>query len=376
MIRYPSPRISVLVPSVLMALFVLVAATCQVGAQDSQPSPPEATPERVTVGVRLSAPFVIAEGDGFTGLSVELWEDLASRLGLQWDYRTYDTARALVDATAAGEVDVAVTNLTVTEKRAQRVDFTQPWFDGGLRILTRTDQGSSFWDVIAGLRDSGYLRAYAWIGFVILAATLGMTIFYRRFDNDFPARWRDGLAESFYNVMVVVTSGRMAISKNLFGWVGRIFQGIWLLAGVALIAYVTSTVTSVMTALAITNQINSVDDLPGKTVGVLDGSVGEDYAEEAGLRILAFPDLDNAADALLDGTVAAIIADTAVLEYYAKTHADQPLEVVGRIFEPSKYAFATTRNDGLRRPLTIEILKAHEADEIEELRIKYFGEGS
>ena len=40
-------------------------------------------------------------------------------------------------------------------------------------------------------------------------------------------------------------------------------------------AYVTSSVTSVMTTLSLTNQINSVADLPGKSIGVFAGSVAE-----------------------------------------------------------------------------------------------------
>ncbi|WEX11082.1 transporter substrate-binding domain-containing protein [Chelativorans sp. AA-79] len=359
----------------LISVTMLAGVLGQAGAQESSP-PSAAAGRAVTVGVRVSPPFVMRTDDGFTGLAVELWEALAPRLGLAWEYEGYDTVRDLVAAAAAGEVDVAVTNLTVTENRARRIDFTQPWFDGGLRILTNSDRGTGFQAVFAGLRDSGFLRAYAWIGLIILAATVLMTLFYRRFDSDFPTRWRDGFAESFYNVMVIATSGRMAPGRNFFGWIGRIFQGIWLFAGIALIAYVTSTVTSVMTTLSLTNQIHGVDDLAGKTVGVLEGSVSEDFAREAGLRYQAFLQIDEAAEALLRGRIAAVIEDTGVIEYYAKTHPDLPLDVVGRIFEPDKYAFGLPRNSDLVRPLTIEILRSHEQDEIQDLRTKYFGDDS
>ncbi len=255
-----------------------------------------------------------------------IWEDLATKLGRQFSYVEFETVRDLVQATAAANIDVAVTNLTINQARAERVDFTQPWFDGGDRIMVGTDRGSSFGSLIAGLSDAGFLEAYAWIASVIVVATVLLTLFDRRFDESFPKRWGDGIAESFYTVMSVATSGRPPSRKNLFGWIGRIWQGVWLVCGVAVVAYVTSSVTSVMTTLSLTNQITSLDDLSSQPVGVMAGTVQEDFAQSERLRARSYPGIDSAVEALVNGDVAAIIHDAPVLEYYAHTHSDQPGE--------------------------------------------------
>src|SRR5690606_14012337 len=129
--------------------------------------------------------------------------------------------------------------------------------------------------------DAGLLTAYAWLVLVIIVATIGITFFDRYFDKGFPRRWREGLAESFYTVMSVVTSGKSPARKNLFGWMGRIWQALWLVTGIAVLAYVTSSVTSVMTTLQLTDRINSIADLPGTTVGVAQGSTADEFAERA-----------------------------------------------------------------------------------------------
>jgi polar amino acid transport system substrate-binding protein len=175
--------------------------------------------------------------------------------------------------------------------------------------------------------------------------------------------------------MSVATSGRAA-RKNLFGWVGRIWQALWLVCGVAVLAYITSSVTSVMTTLALTNQINSLADLPGKTVGVFTGSVAEEFARESALRRRSFDHIDEAVSTLLDGRIAAIVGDAPVLEYYANSHPDTPVAVVGPIFEPDKYGFGLTLDSELTRPLTVEIIGAHEDGLVEQLREKYFGDRS
>ena len=329
--------------------------------------------ESLKVGVFVNPPFVMREDGRYTGMAVELWETLATKLGREFTYAEFETIHDLVQATAAGNIDVAVTNLTINQARAERVDFTQPWFDGGDRIMVATDRGSDLGSLIAGLSDAGFLTAYAWIALVIVVATVLLTLFDRRFDESFPKRWRDGIAESFYSVMSVATSGRPPARKNLFGWIGRIWQGLWLVCGIAVLAYVTSSVTSVMTTLSLTNQINGLADLADKPVGVLTGTVQEDFARSEGLRARSYPGIDRAVEALVKGDVAAIIHDAPVLEYYAHTHSDQPVNVVGRLFEKDKYGFALPRRSALTRPLTVELLGAHDADQIEELRTKYFG---
>ncbi|QDH71511.1 transporter substrate-binding domain-containing protein [Marilutibacter alkalisoli] len=359
-------------PAFLAALLVLAGAG-SVHAQDASAdtAPPSG---QLTVGVYVSPPFVMKEDDRYTGMAIDLWEHMSGQLDLQSRYVELDTIGALVDAAASGEIDVAVTNLTITRSRVERIDFTQPWFDAGLRIMVRQEQGSSFRDLVAGLRESGHLKAYAWIAFVIVIASALLTVFDRRFDKDFPRRWRDGVAESFYTVMSVATSGKTPSRKNLFGWIGRIWQGAWLVCGIAVLAYVTSSVTSVMTTLSLTNQINSVADLSGRPVGVRTGSVAEEYARDANLDTRTFAHIEEAVEALAAGRVTAIIGDAPVLEYYAHVNPDQPVSVVGAIFRPDKYGFGLSHRNELTRPLTVEVIGARRSGLAEELRARYFGD--
>ncbi|MBN9671578.1 transporter substrate-binding domain-containing protein [Labrenzia aggregata] len=359
---------------VLIVLFFLTGAPlrAQESGGNQAPSLP-ASP--VTVGLYVSPPFVMKGEEGaYTGMAVDLWEGLAEKNGLQFEYRAFPTIRELVDATADGSIGVAVTNLTITRKRADRIDFTQPWFDAGLRILVPGSQGATFSEVFEGLSDSGYLRAYGWLGLVIVVATALMTLFDRRFDKGFPTGWPEGLSESFYSVMSVVTSGKAPSRKNLFGWPGRIWQALWLVCGIAVMAYVTSSVTSVMTTLSLTNQINGIADLPGKTIGVFSGSVAEEYARNAGWSHLGYDDIDSAVAALNGGEIDAVVGDAPVLEYYAHTHPREDVEVVGPIFEPDKYGFALAHGSPWTRPMTLELLTAHENELIEDLRVRYFGD--
>lgn len=350
--------------AVLLGLMVFCAPPA--GAQPVEP-------RQLTVGVWVNPPFVMKEGDHYTGMAIDLWEKMAARLGAQPRYVEKGTIGELVDATARGDVDVAVGNITVTRDRAERIDFTHPWFDTGLRVMVSERHGSGFSDFIGGMERSGHLKVYAGIALIILAATFALTLFDRRFDQDFPHRWRDGLAQSFYSVMSVA-SGKASGRKQMFGWIGRVWQGLWLVCGIAVLAYVTSSVTSVMTTLSLgKDQIHGIADLSGHPIGVLAGSVGHQYASETGLDSHPYAHVDEAAEALAGGRVDAIVGDAPVLEYFAHEHPDRQLSVVGAIFKPDKYAFGLPRGSDLARELSVELIGAHDDNEIREIRTRYFG---
>jgi polar amino acid transport system substrate-binding protein len=355
---------------VVIALTVVSISLCaleEARSQETTASPP------LRVGVYVSPPFVTRIGENsYSGMAIDLWTEVARRIGVTFDYREYDTVRDVLRDTAAGTLDAAVTNVTITRDRAEAAAFTQPWYDGGLRIMVHTEGSGGFWGIFTGLESAGHLRAYAWLILVILVATVGLTLFDRKFDSEFPKRWREGLAESLHHVMSIATSGR-ASRKNLFGWLGRIWQSVWLVVGVAVIAYITSSVTSVMTAVSLTGDIHSLSDLPGRTTAVFTGTVAEDYARELGLPTRSYPNIDASVEALEAGEVDAIVADAPILEHYAHTNADRRVDVVGNIFHPDKYGFAFPHDSELVHAVTLEILALQETGVLQDMKQRYFG---
>jgi len=81
---------------------------------------------------------------------------------------------------------------------------------------------------------------------VIALLTLLVTIFERKHNPDFPKTWHAGLAEAFYYVVSLALTGKSAY-KGFPGALGRLTLVVWMLAGMVMVAHVTSTITSAMT---------------------------------------------------------------------------------------------------------------------------------
>lgn len=331
--------------------------------------------DSLRIGTYDSAPFVIY-GKRTSGMAIELWEFIAKKYNLKYKYIEYPSTNDLIEATERGDLDIAITNLTITEKRAMKVHFTQPWFQGGLRLMIDLKNQGGFASIIKGLYDSGFIHAYSILILAILLGSILITIFDRKFNPDYPKTWKEGFAEGFYSVMSIVTSGKSPNRKNYFGWLGRIWQGIWLVCGVTILAFVTSSVTSVMTTTQLNYQIDSLEDIGQNLIGVHQNTEAEDFAKDRKLNYVVFPNLKSAVDALQNKKIIAVLGDDPILRYYASENPDKRLKVVGRNITYDKYGFALPIKSELNRPITLAVLNAVDSGFIDELKIKYFGENN
>ncbi len=365
-----------LIRHAMLTLFLAALTLGDAWAAAPPPPPPAsaaaALPASVKVGVLVLPPFVEQTGTGYTGMAINIWQSIASEIGVTYQYQSFDTVPALLDAVATHKIDVAVGNIAITEDRLLRMDFTQPWFDSGQRVMIDQSHHAGLGALIGNLARSGHLQVYLWIIILIAIATIALTIFDRYFDEEFHQEWHKGFIESFYHVISVTTSGKTS-HKRLFGVYGRIIAAMWMICGVAVVAYITSSITSVMTTTSLTSQVTSTASLPGKTVGVLKGTVGEAYCFDEALTCLSYDTPAALVQALRDGTIDAIIGDAASLQYYAHTHPALPVAVVGALFRREKIGFAAPLGSPLTRPMSLAIVAAMQNGFIDRLQAKYFG---
>ena len=356
------------IASGLAALLFLAAATCIANAQSSAtPQPP------LKVGIYIHEPFVLESGKGYQGFSIDLWKGIAGDLGRGSDFTPYPSIPDLLQAVSSGKVDVGVSGIFVTEERLKIVDFSQPFLHGGLQVMVHEKRGSSFMKVWNGLRESGHLKIFGLGICVILAATILLTLAERRWNQEFHADWANGLAESFYHVMSIVMTGKSS-HKGLPGPWGRVLAAVWIAFGVGVVAYITSSVTSIMTVNSLEGVIKGPRDLPGHRVGIIPGTVGAQYCSDQHLDTTSFSSLPEAVTTLVGKRIDAIVLDAMTLQWYDTSHPELPITEVGSIFDKKSYAFALPMGSPLRQEINKSLLKQNESGFLETLRKQYFGD--
>lgn len=72
------------------------------------------------------------------GFDMDILAEVAKRAGFEYDLNTMDF-NGIIPALQTGNVDVALAGITITEAREKIVDFSDPYYDSGLRILVRAN---------------------------------------------------------------------------------------------------------------------------------------------------------------------------------------------------------------------------------------------
>jgi len=99
---------------------------------------PQGQDQALRVATMPLEPFVIEEGDRLAGFSVDLWDAVARRLGVEYRWVEVGSVDDLLAAVREGRADVGIAGISMTSEREQAVDFTMPFFNAGLRIMTST----------------------------------------------------------------------------------------------------------------------------------------------------------------------------------------------------------------------------------------------
>lgn len=74
------------------------------------------------------------------GFDMEIIREVADRAGFDIDLNTMDF-NGIIPALQSGNVDIAIAGITITDEREEIVDFSDPYYDSGLRLLVREGNG-------------------------------------------------------------------------------------------------------------------------------------------------------------------------------------------------------------------------------------------
>lgn len=104
----------------------------------------------LTVGANIgNVPWEFEDGDGkVVGFEIDLVNEIAKRLGKSVEF-VNTPFNGLFPAVQSGRINMAVSSITITEKRLESVSFAQPYYDSDQSLTVTAASG------IAGLKDMG-----------------------------------------------------------------------------------------------------------------------------------------------------------------------------------------------------------------------------
>lgn len=79
-------------------------------------------------------PFEFKQDGKYTGFDIQLWEAIAKQANLKFEWQPMDF-NGIIPGLQTKAIDAALAGITMTEKRAEVIDFSDPYYESGLAIL-------------------------------------------------------------------------------------------------------------------------------------------------------------------------------------------------------------------------------------------------
>ncbi len=334
-------------------------------------APGLAAPQVLKVGVSGSAPFVIADVDGLEGISVQIWEETASRLDRPFLYVPQPNSKANLEAVSQGEVDLAIGPISITPDRLAnpKIDFTQPYFHGqeGLMIPM---QAPSLWSRFSPFFGWAALSSLG--GLMVLLFVVGNLIWLaerRRNPENFPRAYFQGVGNGMWFALVTLTTvgygDRAPTSRT-----GRTIAGIWMLMSLLALSSITAGLASAFTVSLSKLEPSAIRErsyLRNKTLAVVAGTTSETWAKVYGARPKEADSLIKAIALLTSGDVDAVLFDRAPLRYYLQQNPKAPFKMAPFALSTQTYGFVVPVNSKLRTPIDVELLQLQRSGEVKQI---------
>ncbi|MBM7692165.1 polar amino acid transport system substrate-binding protein [Peribacillus deserti] len=115
----------------LFLILILVLAACGNGNNADEKD------KVYKVGVDTTyPPFEFKEGDEYKGIDIDLINTIAKDQGFKIELSPMDFG-GIIPAMQAGELDLAIAGMSITDDRKKVVDFSKPYFEAGLSLVVK-----------------------------------------------------------------------------------------------------------------------------------------------------------------------------------------------------------------------------------------------
>jgi len=330
--------------------------------------------KNVIVGTKPAPPFSYKNEKGvWTGISIDLWRNIANELGWQYELKEYDL-KGLLKAVENKSVDFGVAAITITPARENVFDFSHAFYHTGLGIAVPIKQQSSpVLTIVKQVFSFQFLGYLLTLIFTLLCVGFLIWLAERRKN---PGQYRTGLRgvlDGFWWSAVTMTTVGYGdtVPKSSFG---RLIALIWMFMAIIIISFFTAGIASSLTVSKLDYGVKCFDDLNNVVVGSLEKSTTTRYLQNKNIQPKTFSSVLEGMESLADGKIDAMVHDRPILQFYANTKLKGKVTVIKAMFNPQSYGIAMPAKTPYRETINQELLKRWTNEEYwKKLTHRYLG---
>ncbi len=335
--------------------------------------------EPLTLAVHEMVPMVMYEEGELTGFDIDFWNMVAEEIGCDYEPEAVASVGELIERTSTGEFKAGIAGITITAEREEIVDFSLPYYDGGLAIMIE-NKGANIFQMAAHIVNTeGFNSFVIVVVFIYFLLPFLIWLIERLFhptkkdreDGNISRRFWPGYGEAQQFIHCSVTT----IGEGYFSvrsWPARYLMMPMSYVGFAVIGTIIGFFGAISFNSAQIAQMENAEDLVGHSVAVV-GDTTSDFAVQAvGVSPVRVSDDTDGFNLVLQGSVEALVFDKPTLDYLAQ-HEGEGRVVVTDTFTTERYGVVLPPDSPLKEPVNRAILTIMQDGRYDLLMEKYFG---
>ena len=333
--------------------------------------------QKLKVGVAGSPPFVIKEEGELTGISIDIWKEIALRGQFNYEFIPQENVSDGLNAVADRKLDILIGPISITPDRLAReqIEFTQPYYISNFGLLLPALK-PSLWSRVAPLFGIAALSSITLL--IILLFIVGNLIWLaerRRNPEQFPRDYSSGVRNGIWFALVTLTTvgygDRTPVTKT-----GQFIAGVWMVVTLVTVSSLTAGLASALTTIIsgenAKEQFKTLNDLAGANMAVVTDTSGADLAQDYGVRETKKETLEQAINLLIEDKTAGVIFDLPALKYYLSQHPELKLRISNLILGSDTYGFVIPiNNNAFKKKLNVLLLEMRDEREDQKIADKW-----
>lgn len=345
----------------LLSAFLLLLTSLQLAAQTKDP---------LTMATVHRPPFAFTDGPEMRGFSIDLMRAIGDGIEREIVFTPKDAFGDMFVDVKSGAADGAVANISITTEREQEMDFSQPIFGSGIKILM-VDEGSSFGLLAALLtRDIGII-ILSGLAMLFLGGLL-MWVFERRHQEYFNRPAKEAMFPSFWWALNLVVNGGFE-ERVPQSPLGRIFAVVLVVSSLFIVSIFVASITAATTVNALNSNVQNLSDLERQRVGTVDGSTSASFLKSNGLQFTGYDSPQTMFNGFETNEVDVLVFDGPILAYYQQTQSGPKVRLLERTYRPESYGIVLQSGSPLKEEVDRVLLKLKVDGTYDDLLSKWFG---
>ena len=295
--------------------FVFFWVVCLSVTEGAAPIPVPAPPH-FKVAVCNCPPYAYENSVGkWTGLTVNLWEQIATKLGYDYEYMVLPPNQ-IMEALRSGLCDLSVCEMAPSPEAKNIIDFTEPYLASRLLVaLNHFVLTQEILEFASSLKNNGFIEIFVLMMLGLLIFSILLWIVERKnHGGHFSGLLPHGVGSAFWFGAVTMTTNGYG-DKVPITFLGRSITFVWMIAGMVLIAILTGTVISSLTVAAEHSSMKRLSDLAHYKNGVIKGDYAAKALKSKGIPTTKFASIEEGLEALCNKQITAFVGDSISLQY-------------------------------------------------------------